>query len=153
MLYCANFFAVLSEKGPFFSIFAVFPDPWLLFLLATVAVPTSESLRRPVSLVIWCAFFRACVSAASFFSGLAGLGLALVVRHHLHRRISSHDYFLRFLVGTASALPLAIFDARSAGLLGLDISYSVLAWRVVWVGLFWAFFLGQRVGRRWRLGG
>ena len=141
--------AVPALRG--IPLFDVFPDPWLIFILATVAVPTPESLRRPVSLVVWCALLRACVSAASFFAGLAGLGLALVVRHHLHRRVSSQDMVMRLMIGRAAAVPLAVFDARSATLMGVDISYSVLVWRVVWSGVFWAFFLGQRIGKRWSL--
>lgn len=117
---------------------AALPDPWLLFTLFALPYFHGENFRRGVRFVALMGLLRASVSAASPFTSWAGLGAALVVRERAHRRFSDEHFFLRFVAGLCAAVPPTLLDMLDANRLGVQISWNVFAWRILWVGIAWA---------------
>ncbi len=115
-----------------------FPDPWLLLLLGAVPLKAGESWRFAVLSVALLGLLRASVSGVPLALCWAGLGLALVCRSFLHRRIREEPLLLRFLVGVLAAAPLEALDSLNAHQLGLERAWTDGWVRIAWVGVFWA---------------
>ena len=128
------------EMGPFL------PDPWLLILLLAVST-RSPSLRPAVRWAFALGLLRASVSAASPFSCWAGLGLGLLLRNRIEAQLSPLSPWVRFLVGAAAAVPLALLDSFGAlALSGASLEPSVMGWRICLSGCAWV-FLARRAPR------
>jgi hypothetical protein len=112
------------------------PDVWLLIAFGAIPVPAPFAWRRAVLFTLLLSILRTSVSSLPFFTSLAGLGGALVLRDLLHRGLNV-DWPARLLVGAcATALPTWL-DARAGAALGLEIG-SGTAWsRVLGAAAFW----------------
>lgn len=128
------------EMGPFL------PDPWLILLLLAVS-SRSPGLRPALGWAFALGLLRASVSAVSPFTCWAGLGLGLVIRNRIEAQLSPLNPSVRFLVGAAAAVPLALLDSVGAvALAGVPLEPSVLGWRIGLSGCAWV-FLARRAPR------
>ena len=119
--------------------FSLLPDIGWLLLLWAVPLPSTESWKRPIFLVLMFGILRTSVSATSPFAAWAGYGGGLLVRGALDRRLSEYSVGLRFLVGFGASLPLALMDYSSAARLGGTTPDAVVFLHQAWIaGLIWA---------------
>lgn len=126
------------------------PDPWLLLAIRCVPARASDRLPYALQVVGVLGILRASISAVSLWSCWAGLAAALYVRERVHRHLSEESFLLRFVVGAIAALPPTLLDGLESARLGLEQPWTEAAFRVVWVGSFWA--VVRRPGpRRFRL--
>ncbi|PCH82452.1 MAG: hypothetical protein COB96_02060 [Planctomycetota bacterium] len=113
--------------------------PDLLLLLLLVVTPVRvDRLRTTVFLLIVFGLLRCSLSAVPIWSCWAGLGFGLALRALFHHHVSDSRFIGRLLVGIIAAVPLSLFDAHAANLIGVNFAPGVLEWRVVWLAVAWA---------------
>jgi len=117
---------------------AFLPDPWLLAVLLLLSPPPVQAWRPALYLVLLAGLLRGSVSAVSPAAAWAGLGLGLVWRDLLFRRLRDDLLLLRLVTGIVAALPLAAFDFLAAERLGAGLSATEFLWRAVTAGMVWA---------------
>lgn len=124
---------------------ALLPDVWLLLAFGAIPVPAPFAWRRAVLLTLLLAFLRTSVSSLPFFTALAGLGGAIVLRDLLHRALSV-EWPARLLVGAGAAALPTWLDMRAGAALGLELESGAFWARVLGAAAFWT---AWPAARRW----